>query len=101
MIIELVLFTLKDGYAPKQFLEAANASMADLRTMPGFLSRELMKNEQGQWVDLIHWNSLEKALAAAAVFPQMESAQPFMEMIEHAQTRMMHLEQLRSYEKEA
>ena len=100
MIIEFVLFPLKDGYTPNQLLEAADVSMAALRRMPGFLSRQLAKNEQRQWADLLHWNSLQEALAAAAVFSQMESTREFREKIDRTQTHMMHLEQLRSYQHE-
>ncbi len=95
--LEIVQMRLKKGWSNEAFLQASDASSSLVCSMNGFLHRELLKNEQGQWLDLTYWRSKEEALAAATAFPELPGAQPFLKMIEQVQTRMIYLEQQRSY----
>jgi hypothetical protein len=56
--------------------------------------RELLRGDQGLWVDVVHWRSLSEALAAAEQFPTLPSAQVFGSLMDGESIRMMHLEQV-------
>ena len=62
--LEIVTFRLKPG-AEAGFV-ANNGIMTDwLARQPGFLSRQLGRREDGTWVDIVRWQSMEQARAAA------------------------------------
>jgi len=59
--------------------------------LPGFLSRELLRGDDGLWVDLVHWRSKAEALAAAEAFGTMPEVAAFASMIDETQMTMLHL----------
>ena len=62
--LEIVTFRLKPG--TEAGFVANNKIMTDwLARQPGFLSRHLGRREDGSWVDVVRWLSLEQAQAAA------------------------------------
>ncbi len=62
--LEIVTFSLKPG--TEAGFVANNGVMTDwLARQPGFLSRHLGKRDDGTWVDVVRWQSMEQALAAA------------------------------------
>ena len=62
--LEIVTFRLKPG--TEAGFVANNGIMTDwLARQPGFLSRQLGRREDGTWVDIVRWQSMEQARAAA------------------------------------
>ncbi|MDX8523037.1 antibiotic biosynthesis monooxygenase [Mesorhizobium sp. MSK_1335] len=62
--LEIVTFRLKPDAAAD--FAAQNGVVTDwLARQPGFLSRHLGKRDDGSWVDIVRWQSLEQAQAAA------------------------------------
>jgi hypothetical protein len=56
--IEWAPFTLAEGVGAAALLAASEALQRDfLSKQRGFLHRELLKGSDGQWVDLIYWES--------------------------------------------
>lgn len=98
MTVEIVLFKLKADVEEAVFLQAAEAVTPALRTMPGFIDRALLKDENGQWLDLMHWQSREAALKAAEIFPTLECAQPFGAMLDWSSVTMLHLESVHAWQ---
>jgi len=88
--IEAAIFSLRRGTDRAEFLAAAEAVTADVRRMPGFLDRELAEGEDGRWLDLLHWASLEDARRAAAEIMRSPASRPFMEMLDPESISMMH-----------
>ena len=93
-IVELVLLRLQPGADEDAFIRAARATTSDLRALDGYASRELLRAEDGQWVDIVHWSTRDQALAAAEQFPTLPSAQAFGSLMDGGSIRMMHLEQV-------
>jgi heme-degrading monooxygenase HmoA len=91
-VVELVISRLNHGITREAYLQAAMAVEADLRRMPGFLSRQLLLEHQGLWFDIVHWRSMEAALAAADALMKLESAQPINAMLDPVTLKMYHLE---------
>jgi heme-degrading monooxygenase HmoA len=71
--IEIVRFKLKPGVDLNNFIEENKKVEKNLiMKMPGILSRETARNEQGEVVVVLHWarpedaqNSMDKFVAAA------------------------------------
>lgn len=95
--VEIVQFRLKSGVDEGAFLAAAVAIQAAIARLPGFLTRELLKGEDGLWVDVVHWRSEAEALAAAEAFPTIPEMAPFVAMLDETAMTMLHLAQARSF----
>jgi hypothetical protein len=68
MAIEVVLFRLQPTVTRADFLAAVDETTALLKTQDGFLSRAVSLAESGEWLDILSWESIEAAKAAATVF---------------------------------
>lgn len=88
--IEIVLFELAEGVAENDFLNAVAAMQDDLNQMSGYIDRELSRDENGRWVDVLHWGSLEEATAAAEAIMSWPSGQTFGSMIDPESIQMLH-----------
>jgi hypothetical protein len=63
--IEWAPFKLAEGADEASLLRAADAIQDGfLAKQPGFVRRELLKGEDGQWADLVYWESADAAAAA-------------------------------------
>ncbi len=89
--IEVVMFRLKSGVNEADFLEANSSVQAELQKSSGYLRRELSKSEDGQWLDIVYWNSLAEAKQAAEAFPTWPSAAPLMGMMDETSLNMLHV----------
>ena len=91
-IVEVVLFKTAPGISEAQVLQTASMMQSKVINMPGYIDRQLLKNAEGQWVDLVWWNSLEEAMAASDRIMQDEDLAPYMFIFENAEMAMYHLE---------
>jgi len=96
--VELVQFRLKPEVSEAAFLEAVADTQVVVAQLPGFLHREVLKGDDGLWVDVIHWQTKIEALAAAQAFGTMPEVAAFGAMIDPNQMTMLHLEQARTFE---
>jgi heme-degrading monooxygenase HmoA len=87
-LIEVVEFKLAKGTDEKAFLEASDTMMPDLRKQSGFIRRELLRDADGQWLDIIHWKSRAEFEQAGRNVMSIPSCLRFFEI----------LDQVRSYQ---
>ena len=87
---EIVIYRLKAEAHRDQFLEVSARATEWLRNRPGYLGRELLEDESGQWVDLVRWTTMEDALAAASAFMEVPEAAAFMDAVEPESITMVH-----------
>lgn len=66
----------------------------DLRAVPGFVRRQLLRGDENLWVDLVHGCSVSAALAAMDVMTTKPSAGPFMAALDESSSAMHHLQQV-------
>lgn len=92
LVVEVVLFRVKEGVADAAFLQEAAVTQAWIEQQPGFISRELLKTPDNQWLDTVRWMSLEFAEQAAARLLDDEHCKPFVSMIDEAGMQMWHFE---------
>ena len=87
---EIVIYRLKGELDRDQFLEISARATEWLRNRPGYLSRELLVDDSGLWVDLVHWATIDDALAAANAFMAVPEAAAFMDAVEPESITMLH-----------
>jgi hypothetical protein len=61
---EVALYQLKSGIDDAQFLAISDEATEVYRKLPGFVRRELMKSDEGKWVDLVYWQNRDLAKQA-------------------------------------
>ena len=72
------------------FLSANRPINAWLKQQPGYKSRHLTKKDDGSWLDLVVWNSLEEAQSASARLMKEFADSDFMKMFDPDSVRMEH-----------
>jgi hypothetical protein len=103
VVVEWAPFTVKEGVEDADLLAASEALQSEfLSHQPGFVGRELLKGQNGQWVDLAVWRSkadAERAVANAATSPVCHRYFQLMVDADHADTGagVLHLERIRVY----
>ncbi len=90
-VLELVVYQLHKGVSREQFLGTNHAVSSWIRQQPGFLSRELVYDAEGDgWVDVIWWETLEQAQAASQRSMTSESCAPMFALIDMESALMLH-----------
>lgn len=90
-VLELVVFELNDGVSREHFLSTNDAVSAWIAKQPGFVSRDLSYDAEGdRWIDVIWWESLENAGAAAELAMSSESCAPMFALIDMESLLMLH-----------
>ena len=95
-IIEMVIYTTKDGVDVEQHRQKAAAVAELLAKMPGFVSRNFSKSTDGKWVDLVYWENMQFAKTAAAKFMDIAETQSFIADINEDDMQFLHTEILSS-----
>lgn len=62
--VEVALYKLKSEVEEVQFLVLSAGATAVFEKLAGFVRRELMRSEDGRWVDLAYWQNRELAKQA-------------------------------------
>ncbi len=61
-VVETATITLRQGVTEQELLEASETLQTGfLQKQPGFLRRELLKQDQRNFLDLVHWRSQRDA----------------------------------------
>jgi hypothetical protein len=66
--IELVRFRLQPGKTAADWLKANEKINAWIKAQPGFRFRSLSETEEGEWLDVVYWESPEAAKTANEKF---------------------------------
>jgi hypothetical protein len=66
--IELVRFRLQPGKTSADWLKANEKINEWVKAQPGFRFRSLSETEDGEWIDMVYWESLEAAKKAGEKF---------------------------------
>lgn len=88
--VEIVHFKVKAGTNEQEFLKASAGMIQELSKLPGFLDRELLKGENGQWTDIVHWETMEHALKATDDVMRLPLCLAYFGHIDDTTLQMMH-----------
>jgi antibiotic biosynthesis monooxygenase (ABM) superfamily enzyme len=90
-VLELVVYKLHEGVSREQFLGTNHAVSSWISKQPGFISRELVYDAEGdRWVDVIWWETLEQAQAASERSMTSASCAPMFALIDMESALMLH-----------
>jgi antibiotic biosynthesis monooxygenase (ABM) superfamily enzyme len=90
-VLELVVFELVEGATREQLLATVDPVSAWIGEQPGFVSRELVHDAEGdRWIDVVWWESMEQAHAASERAMSSESCAPMFALIDMESTLMVH-----------
>jgi hypothetical protein len=95
-VLEMVLYRLQDGVSQETILTLSDEIQKWLVQQPGYLDRDLLMAEDGQWLDLVYWSSMVEAMAAS----EKIFAQPFAANFGNIfapNATSLHLYQVRNY----
>ena len=77
------MFELRDGASRDQLLGTVDAVSSWIAQQPGFVSRQLAHDPEGdRWIDVVWWRTMEDAHAAAERAMTSESCAPMFELID-------------------
>ncbi len=100
LIVEIAQFKLASGVTDEEFIKEAEMVQKNfLEKQNGYIDRELLKDKDGQWIDILHWNSMEEAQRAAEVMMKEPTTQGFMQKIDPSSVKMLHLGQMKTWDK--
>jgi antibiotic biosynthesis monooxygenase (ABM) superfamily enzyme len=90
-VLELVVYKLNEGVSREQFLGTNGAVSTWISKQPGFISRDLVYDSDGdRWVDVIWWETMEQAHAASEKSMTSESCLPMFAQIDEQSMLMLH-----------
>jgi hypothetical protein len=90
-VLEIVVFRLIGGVSGEQFLATSGGVSSWALEQPGFISRQMLYEGEGdRWIDLVWWASLEDARAAAERAMSSQSCAPMFSLIDVQSTQMIH-----------
>lgn len=101
MTVEWAPFDVLEGVSDAQLIEAANTIEQDfLSQQKGYIRRELLKGEQGKWVDLVYWSSPDLAHQAMEKASQSEACMQYFSLmagVENAESGVAHYTRVSSW----
>lgn len=90
-ILELVVFKLKPWATREAFLGTVDAVSAWAQTQPGFVSRDLCySGADDRWVEVVWWDTLQDAEAAADAAMSSVSCAPMFRLIDMESMLFLH-----------
>lgn len=96
-VVELVVFKLNEGVTPDELLATNGAVSRWAAEQPGFVSRDMAYDAEGdRWIDVVWWRSMEDARAAADAAMHSASCAPMFALIDMESTLMVHGERARA-----
>lgn len=82
-VVEVVTFKLKPGVSAAEFRTVdKDVEKQHVSRQPGFVSRESVGGEDGEWLVIVHWRSGKDADASMASFEKAPAAANFMSKID-------------------
>ena len=94
-VLELVVFKLRAGASREGLLGTVDAVSSWIAEQPGFVSRTLVDDHEGErWIDVVWWRSMADARAAAERAMSSESCTPMFALIDMESMLMLHGERV-------
>ena len=97
--VEIVVYQVKEGVSESEAIGKAQSVNDFVSSQDGFISRTMSKTVDGKWVDVIFWESLEKAEKANEKAMQSTVPAAFFEIIDEKTMTFIHAEKVFSLTK--
>lgn len=89
-VIEIVEFKLVEGSDEVKFIAANDLVAGSIRALNGFMDRTLAQDDGGHWVDIVKWQDMACAKAAAAQVMQIDGFDALMKFFDTESLKMQH-----------
>ncbi|HEX2126634.1 MAG TPA: antibiotic biosynthesis monooxygenase [Thermoleophilaceae bacterium] len=90
-VVEVVVFALREGATAEQLLASNDAVEEWAKTQPGFISKEMFHvADQDKWIDIVRWETMDAAHAAADAAVSSESCAAMFGLIDTESTLILH-----------
>lgn len=97
-VVEVVLFEAYPGYS-KEDVKTALASLNDIvKLYHGFVERTTASNGDGKYVDIVYWNDMKSAKAAAEDLTKNQDAAAVFNIIKPESIQMYHFDAFNQFE---
>jgi len=91
--VEVIHFRMAQGADEQEFIrEDERVGREYTPKQPGFVGRESAKNDQGDWVVIVHWEDAGSAEASMQKFPNDPTAKRFIELMDSDSFSMIRYE---------
>lgn len=90
-VLEIVEFKAIEGTKEAEFIAAASRALNHAKSMEGFCSTSLASDEDGNFINIVKWQSMSCAKNAAEVFHTLEETRDFMMLIDANSVKMRHV----------
>ncbi len=91
--VEVIHFRPRPDADLEEFIrEDARVGHEYTPKQPGFRSRESARNDDGEWVVIVHWDDAQSAQASMELFPNDPTAKRFIELMDPATFSMTRYE---------
>jgi heme-degrading monooxygenase HmoA len=92
--VQVVMFRHKDHVLESDVLAVAAAMKTDLASVDGCIRWELLKADDGRWVEFIYWDSQEAAQRGNETVMAFSSAQRAFEITDDSTVTVLNLNQV-------
>lgn len=96
MFVELVFFRSKPGVTDAEVIASANKILTLAMGMNSPFNLELLRTEDGEWVEIVRWPSQAEAQRVEQAVMSMSEAQEAMSIMDETSIRMVFLHPLTS-----
>lgn len=94
--LEIVMFRLAPGVSREEFLTHSLDVAEWLKSQQGYIGRTLFEAD-GQWIDLVQWETLAHAQASAAAVASAPETKSFLATIDPSSVQMLHAAAVATY----
>lgn len=91
IVVEIAMSRAKEGVDEAEIWAAATAAQADMDSLPGIIRRETLKDENGLWVDIVYWESMEAAQNALPLAHEKPQLARLFSLLDLETSQMYHL----------
>jgi hypothetical protein len=89
-VVEVVLMRPRADVTDAELTAALDATAADIASLPGFVKREVLRDEKGQWIDIVYWRSMADAQQALALVGDKPEVQRMFTLLDESEAQMFH-----------
>jgi len=91
MFVELVFFKPKPNVSDAEIVTSAYKTQALAAQLGAAFELELLKTQEGEWLEIVHWNDQEEAHRVEQAVMNMTEAQQAMSVMDETSIHMMFL----------
>ena len=79
------------------FLKLLKKMIPELKTQKGLIDWQLCKEENENWIEILHWESLDEAKKAAKTVLKLNTVQAFIKFIDESTTKSTYFEAVKNF----